>query len=273
MKTILVPTDFSKCANNAMMYALEVAKRIQANVVALYVVYPSEGVDNNMYDAFMIDDYVDQRKKAMDSWVKRFKRSEHLKGIKIDIECRVGFPVSVISHAASQMNADMIIMGTTGGAGLKGILLGSTAGGVLTTSHRPVLVVPQKASFRNYARFVMATDFKMKLDKRSLDILKSLLNVEHAGLEVVHVLEDPAGKAKKDQEAQLSQKLDDIPHLFHYIHDKNVPRAISHFLESIDASGLVTIAHEHTLLHKLFFKSISRSLAHHSTVPMLVLHG
>jgi nucleotide-binding universal stress UspA family protein len=52
-----------------------------------------------------------------------------------------------------------------------------------------------------------------------------------------------------------------------------VPRAISHFLESIDASGLVTIAHEHTLLHKLFFKSISRSLAHHSTVPMLVLHG
>ena len=81
MKTILVPTDFSKCANNAMMYALEVAKRIEAKVVALYVVYPSEGVDNNMYDAFMIDDYVDQRKKAMVSWVKRFKRSEHLKGI------------------------------------------------------------------------------------------------------------------------------------------------------------------------------------------------
>lgn len=273
MKTILVPTDFSKCANNAMMYALEVARRIEAKVIALYVLYPTEGVDNNMYDAFMIDDYLLQRKKAMDSWVKRFKRSDHLKGISIETECRVGFPVSVISHAASQLNVDLIIMGTTGAAGLKGILLGSTAGGVLTSSHRPVLVIPKNASFRNYARFVLATDFRMKLDKRSLDILKSLLNVEHAGLEVVHVIEDPAGKPKKDQEALLSQKLEEIPHLFHYIHDKNVPRAISHFLESIDASGLVTVAHEHSLLHKLFFQSVSRSLAHHTSVPMLVLHG
>jgi nucleotide-binding universal stress UspA family protein len=273
MKTILVPTDFSKCANNAMMYALEVAKRLEAKILVLYVVYPSEGVDNNMYDAFMIDDYVAQRKKAMDAWVKKFKRSEHVKNVPIETECRVGFPVSVISHTAAQLNVDLIIMGTTGAAGLKGVLLGSTAGGVLTTSHRPVLVVPRNASFRNYARFVLATDFKMKLDKRSMEVLKGLLNIEHAGLEVVHVLEDPAATPKKDQEALVSQKLEDIPHLFHYLHDKNVPRAISHFLESIDANGLVTIAHEHSLLHKLFFKSISRTMAHHTSVPMLVLHG
>lgn len=48
MKTILVPTDFSKCANNAMMYAMEVAKHMEAKVVALYVVYPNEGVDNSV---------------------------------------------------------------------------------------------------------------------------------------------------------------------------------------------------------------------------------
>lgn len=273
MKNILVPTDFSKCANNAMLYALEVAKRMEAKVVALYVVYPNEGVDNSMYDAFMIDDYLDQRNKAMKGWIRKFKRSEHLKDVLVETECRIGFPVSVITHAAGELNADMIIMGTTGAAGLKGVLLGSTAGGVLTTSNRPVLVIPKGASFRNYARFVLATDFKMKLDKHSMQVLKGLLNIEHAGLEVLHIIEDPEKKPKKELEAQLSQKLEDIPHLFHYIHDKNVPRAISHFLEAIDASGLVTVAHEHSLLHKLFFKSISRSLAHHTTMPMLVLHG
>ena len=145
MKTILVPTDFSKCANNAMLYALEVAKRIDAKILALYVVYPSEGVDNNMYDAFMIDDYLQQRNLAMKAWVKRFKRGDHLKGVEVETECRVGFPVSVISHAASQINADVIIMGTTGANGLKGIILGSTAGGVLTSCQRRVLVVPKNA--------------------------------------------------------------------------------------------------------------------------------
>ncbi|MEY3194933.1 MAG: hypothetical protein RIQ78_1030 [Bacteroidota bacterium] len=273
MKTILVPTDFSKCANNAMTYALEVAKRIEATVVALYVVYPSEGVDNNMYDAFMIDDYLEQRKKAMENWIKKFKRSDHLKNIEIRTQCQVGFPISVIGHIAAELNADLVVMGTTGAAGLKGVLLGSTSGGVISSCHRPVLVIPKNATFRNYARFVLATDFNMKLDKRSMGMLKSLLNIEHAGLEVVHVIEEADEKPKKEQEAQISQRLEDIPHLFHYIHDKNVPRAVGNFLESIEASGLVTISHEHSLMHKLFFRSVSRTLAHHTSVPMLVLHG
>lgn len=273
MKTILVPTDFSKCANNAMMYALEVAKRIQAKIVTLYVVFPNEGVDNNMYDAFMIDDYLAQRTKAMQSWIKKFKRSEHVRDVPVETDCRIGFPVTTITHVAGELNADLIIMGTTGAAGLKGVLLGSTAGGVLVSSNRPVLVVPKVASFRNYARFVLATDFKMRLDKRSMEVLKGLLNIEHAGLEVLHVIEKQKAKPSKEQETALTEKLDDIPHLFHYIHDNNVPRAIGNFLESIEATGLVTVAHEHSLMHKLFFKSVSRSLAHHTNVPMLVLHG
>ena len=79
MKTILVPTDFSKCANNAMMYAVEVAQRTGASVTALYVVYPNEGIDNNMYDAFFIDDYVKQRLDGMQKWVQKFARSPHLR--------------------------------------------------------------------------------------------------------------------------------------------------------------------------------------------------
>ena len=113
----------------------------------------------------------------------------------------------------------------------------------------------------------------MKLDKRSMEVLKGLLDIEQAGLEVVHVIEKPADKPNKEMEGQLSSKLEDIPHLFHYIHDKNVPRAIGHFLESIDANGLVTVAHEHSLMRKLFVQSVSRSLAYRVSIPMLVLHG
>ncbi|MEY4204281.1 MAG: hypothetical protein RL013_1985 [Bacteroidota bacterium] len=274
MKTILVPTDFSKCANNAMTYALEVAKRLEARVVALYVVLPNEGVDNSMYDAFMIDDYLLQRKKAMKVWVRKFTKNGQAGSVQVETDCRVGFPVSTVVHVADELDADMIVMGTTGAAGLKGVLLGSTAGGVLVGSQRPVLVIPKGALFRNYSRFVLATDFKMKADQRSVNALKELLSIEHAGLEVVHVIEKPgAARPGRDLEMVLTRKLDDIPHIFHYIHDTSVPRAVGLFLESVNATGLVTIAHEHTLLHKLFFKSVSRTLAHHTTVPMLVLHG
>jgi nucleotide-binding universal stress UspA family protein len=274
MKTILVPTDFSRCANNAMMYALEVAKRLEARVVALYVVFPNEGVDNSMYDAFMIDDYLLQRNRAMKVWARRLLRNAQADSVQLETDCRIGFPVSTIVQAAEELDADIVIMGTTGAAGLKGVLLGSTAGGVLVGSRKPVLVIPKGATFRNYTRFVLATDFKMKADERSMNALRELLSIEKAGLEVVHVIEKQgAPRPGKELEIALTRKLDDIPHIFHYIHDSNVPRAVGLFLESVNATGLVTIAHEHTLLHKLFFKSVSRALAHHTTVPMLVLHG
>ena len=272
MKTILVPTDFSKCANNAMMYALEVAQRTQAKIVALYVVYPNEGVDNNVYDAFWIDDYIKQRRQSMQTWAKRFAKSEHLRAVKIETECRVGFPAATIVHAAEDTKADMIVMGTTGASGLRGVLLGSVAANVLSGSKIPVLIVPKKASFRNHARFVFATDFRMHLNQHTLNILKTALNIQHTGLDVVHVFQKAGAEPKKAAEESLSKKLGTIPHAFHYLHNPNVAQAVSDFVESTNANGVVAVSHEHSLLHKLFSESVSRSLAHRTTVPLLVLH-
>ncbi len=272
MKTILVPTDFSKCANNAMMYALEIAERTGQSITVLYVVYPNEGVDNNMYDAFFVDDYVKERLQGMKSWVKKFIRSPHLKDVVVHIDCRIGFPVSTISQTATELGASLIVMGTTGASGLRGIMLGSVAGGVISATKTPVFVVPMKAVFRNTARFAFATDFKMPVSTAALQVMREMLNIQHTGLNIVHVFSDPSKHSDQRHEQALSERLGTIPHNYHYLHDKNVVQAIHNFLESTDCNGLVAVAHEHALLHKLFAKSVSRSLAHHTKVPILVLH-
>jgi len=272
MKPILVPTDFSKCANNAMKYALEIAERTGQSITLLYVVYPNEGVDNNMYDAFFIDNYIQERMDSMKSWAKKFTRSLRLKDIKDEVDCRIGFPVSTIAQTASDLGASLIVMGTTGASGLRGVLLGSVAGGVISGSKVPVFVVPMKAVFRNNARFAFATDFKLPVSRTSLQTMREMLHLQHAGLDIVHVLGENDQQSDKKQEEALSEKLGTIPHNFHYLHDKNIPQAIHNFLEATDCNGLVAVSHEHSLLHKLFGKSISRSLAQHTKVPLLVLH-
>ena len=272
MKTILVPTDFSPCANNAMMYALEIAQRTGSSVTVLYVVYPNEGVNNNMYDAFFIDDYVKERLTGMKTWSEKFTASQHLKDVDIRLECKLGFPVSTICQTAEEVNASLIVMGTTGASGLKEVLLGSIASGVIAGSKAPVFVVPTKAAFRNFARFAFATDFKMPVGKASLQVMREMLNLQHTGLNIVHVLRDEDKQPDKKQEKALSERLGTIPHDFHYIHDDDVAQAVHNFLESTECNGLVAVAHEHTLVHRLFAKSVSRALAHHTTVPILVLH-
>lgn len=272
MKTILVPTDFSKCANNAMMYALEIAERTGLSVTVLYVVYPNEGIDNNMYDAFFVDDYVQERLNGMKTWIKKFTKSPHLKDVQVNLDCRIGFPVSTINDVARELGASLIVMGSTGATGLRGVMLGSVTGGVISSSRTPIFVVPPKAVFRNNARFALATDFRFPVSPGALQVMREMLNLQHTGLNIVHVMSDPGKQPDLRQEKLLSEKLDSIPHNYHYIHDKNVVRAVHNFLESTDCNGLVAVAHEHSLLHKLFGKSVSRSLAYHTKVPVLVLH-
>ncbi len=271
MKTILVPTDFSKSASNAFRYALEMARRTRAEILVLHVIFPNEGVDNNVYNAFWIDEYFKQREKDLEDWVDRQKRKEDFKKVVCRVQCTIGFPVQAVHAVAEKEGADLIVMGTTGATGLRKVLLGSVAAGVIAKTTKPVIIVPQKGKFREKADAVFATDFRLRADRHALDTLRELPQVKGGKLHVVHIMDKP-GTPDKALEKEFSAKIEGLKHDFHYLHDLETVQAVSNFLESTDADMLVAVAHEHSLFHRLFFDSTTRKLAQRIDVPMLVLH-
>ncbi|MBK6931026.1 MAG: universal stress protein [Saprospirales bacterium] len=272
MKSILVPTDFSKCAANAMQHALTLARDTGARVTVLHVVFPNEGVDNNVYNVFWSDEYMAERIKGLDHWVKKFQRQASFQKVQIKTECQIGFPVPAICDVADGVHADLIVMGTTGATGLRGAFLGSIAAGVLSKTQRPLLSIPKRAVAGDAKNAVFATDFRFKPDERSLAVLREMMTLRKSKLHIVHIMDKPGEYRDTVQEQALSQKLAGIPHDFHYLHDRDIAQAVSNFIESTDAGTLIAIAHEHSLLHRLFFDSITRRLAHRIHVPMLTLH-
>ena len=271
MKTILVPTDFSKVAANAFRYALEIASRNGAEVVALHVVFPNEGVENNIYSAFWVDEYYKQREKDVRNWAHRLARRDDLKKVPVRSQCVIGFPVGSIHEAVEREKANLVVMGSTGATGLRGAFLGSVAAGVIARAGLPVLVVPEKARFSEKSRAVLATDFHLKKGEHTLQVLHELPQVQNGEIHVVHVVEKP-GETDKSRESAFGQKLGKIRHDFHYLHDRDVIQAVINFLESTDADLLVAVAHEHSMLHRLFFDSMTRKLAQRVKIPTLALH-
>lgn len=271
MKTILVPIDFSKCAANALRYALEIAAANDAEILALHVVFPNEGVENNVYSAFWIDEYFKQREHDLNTWVRRHTRKENLKKVRTRSQCTIGFPAASIGDVVAKEGVDMVVMGTTGATGLRGVFLGSVASGVIAHTKVPVLVVPQKAAYKNNAKAVFATDFHIKVSDASLGVLRSLPQLKSGFVHVVHVQDKP-GTTDKSHESTLGQKLGEIPHDFHYLHDRDIIQAVMNFTESTDADLLVAVAHEHSLLHRLFYDSMTRKLAQRTNLPILALH-
>jgi len=142
-KHILVPTDLSEQSEQALDYACELARTLGATVHVLHVVgIPALGVPELglTMTSTMIDTIVADDQAALDALVAR-KRGLALIG---QVLLRTGDARDMIDHAASELGADLIVMGSHGRRGVSRALLGSVAESVVRTAPCPVLCVRER---------------------------------------------------------------------------------------------------------------------------------
>jgi nucleotide-binding universal stress UspA family protein len=147
IRRILVAVDGSKPSIDASIQAIDIAKKYDAELVALYVVSPdirynyledviTPGLPRALKDVMMIA--MQKGERHVDK-VKR-KASEKNVKVKTDIIIGISSVVKEIIEYAEKNRIDMIVIGSRGLSGIKKMLLGSVANGVLIYSHCPVLV-------------------------------------------------------------------------------------------------------------------------------------
>jgi nucleotide-binding universal stress UspA family protein len=139
-KHILVPTDFSETAQQALEYAVGLAAKLGAEVTLLHAyVLPVVGLPEGgiFVTSEIAQRILDGAQGALDAAVKRHEK----RGVAITALLKNGDPREVIDAVAGQVGADLIVMGTHGRRGLSRILIGSVAEYVVRTASHPVLTV------------------------------------------------------------------------------------------------------------------------------------
>jgi len=145
---ILVPIDGSEPSFHAARIASNIADKFQSEIIVLYVVVsPSKSEYANLTGLVtpkQIDMIIENAKKESKNWFKRIEDMVKEKNSNIKISTKViltGVAVygEVIQYA-QQESIDLIVIGTRGRSGIKKLLLGSTASGVVTYANCPVLV-------------------------------------------------------------------------------------------------------------------------------------
>jgi nucleotide-binding universal stress UspA family protein len=139
-KNILVPTDLSEGAEEALDYACELARKFGAKIHLLNVIgIPALGVPELgiALTSTVMDSIVRDNRSALERLVEA-KRGQAPFG---DILLRTGDARDVINHTATELGADLIVMGTHGRRGVARALLGSVTETVVRTAPCPVLTV------------------------------------------------------------------------------------------------------------------------------------
>jgi nucleotide-binding universal stress UspA family protein len=139
---ILVPVDFSRDADRALEYALDMARQRGAHLELLYV------VENLTYPDFYYPAPPSREQMTEEISERAGKRlRERLDDLggeepaTVDVGVEIGDPVEEVVARAGEAGSELIVMGSRGRTGLERILLGSVAEGVIRRAPCPVLVV------------------------------------------------------------------------------------------------------------------------------------
>ena len=140
IKKILVTIDGSEDSMKAAEYAISLAKKYNAELIILYILYSELGFAySNLLGVTTpraIVDVLETQKKDVQKWFDKIKSK--LANTKIIVS--VSSIVGEIVGFANKEKIDLIILGTRGRTGFKKMLLGSVAEGVVNSSC-PVMVV------------------------------------------------------------------------------------------------------------------------------------
>ena len=272
MKQILVATDFSNSASNAMIYAIALAKILKMDVVAIHAIHPTEGINNSTYNAIFIEDYYAKKREALQEWAERLQAKSYGQDIQISTLCDVGFLKTVVSKYIQAHPVELLVMGITGSTGITGIV-GSNASMMVTKMRIPTLIVPLESNFPSFPIITLATDYETQLSAKDVNALNEMLKgAVSQKMQVLYVAEKSDASHIQTGEEAIRTLFPNIGIDFNYINDSSAPNGIMDFIRSNHTDILCLVKHHHNIIYRMFTTSTVNQVMNKSVKAILVLH-
>lgn len=267
MKKIIVATDYSESASNAVEYGVSLANHFGSLLSLVSAVEePYSAAAGALVD---IKDHI--REEAMETMGKvREEVEPRLKnGATIDTHTVDGEPGPTITRVAKAKGYDMIVMGTKGSTAARELFTGSVANSVIKNSKLPILAVPAGVAFHNFRRVLLSVDERKLAGPQVLQPLVDILRAYNAELIIYHGDVDGDGKG---YDPELPNYLAGINHRFEVRSgQEDISQGIQKAVKLHEADLLCMIYHDHGFFGRLFNESTVSKVVFNSTAPLLVL--
>ena len=273
MKLLLVPTDFSPLADNAMKFAMDMAKAMDAKIMLLNMYQ----IPISFSEVPLVTISLDQLKKISEEKLSELKHNiETITDGKVHVysESRLGAVSDEIDKLCDTLHPFAIIMGTRGVSGIGRFFLGSNSLSVIGKVETPVFVIPPGATFKPFKKIGLATDMHDVVENTPIEPIKELVNFFNSELHVLNVDYDRKHFTSytPEESLKLDTLLSGLNPVYDFIENKEIEEGLSEFSEKNNIDLLITLPKKHQILEKILEKSHTRELIHHTNVPLMCVH-
>lgn len=274
MKTIIIPTDFSPVATNALHFGIDMAKAINASILLLHVYQVPVSFTDTPIVLVSIEDL---RKGAEEQIEKLKKEVEHLTSgsVKVYTETRMGNVTDELETLCSKINPFAVVMGTKGSSGVERILFGSNTLNAIRHLNWPVICVPPGKAFGHGIKKIgFACDFRDVVKSTPTHFIKEFVKEFNAELHVLNVDHDNKHFKPEtpEQSILLHTLLEEANPSYHFIEHADIEDGINEFAEKNNLDLIITIPKKHKLLQGIFKPSSTKQLVYQAHVPVMCVH-
>ncbi|MFD1628440.1 universal stress protein [Pseudopedobacter beijingensis] len=265
MKTIIVATDFSAEAENALEYAAEAARNLNAKVILFNSFMLPTHYANTLFPSSALDEI-----KTLN--IASLKERADKINTKYGVEtlCLTSFlnMEEELENIIKQHEADMIVMGTAQKSVMQDIF-GNTTTTAIAKLKVPVLAIPMHAKYKGIKKILFACDILRGVHSYILDRIKIFAEKMGAEIEIFHVHKQTGLIEDSYTKKKIDVKLKNIHHSYKEVESNTVIKEIENEIKEIGADLLIMVPYQYGFWSSIVHASKTRIMASNSEVPLL----
>jgi len=277
-KKIVLPTDFSENAHNAIKYAIELYKGEPCEFFIVHSYYLPGFNRSNLLSLEPTEKRLNEVKARAERNMEILKKQVcFYDGVNNDdfhFLNEFGAFNEVLKEIVEKEDIKLIIMGTRGETDDKNTILGSNAINAMEKVRNcPVFAIPANVVYKAPSEIVFPTSFKTHYKENELATLIEISRLTKAPIRVLYV--QTISKFSKEQEENkqlLRQILGTLSFTFHELSNINVHEGVRCFAQSRESGMIAFINKKHIFFGSIFSDSMLRDLDLNANVPTLALH-
>ncbi|ADF52297.1 MULTISPECIES: universal stress protein [Zunongwangia] len=277
-KQILVPTNFSKHAWNALVFGLKLYKSISCNFILLNVYDDGRGISDRI-PGIKPEEDIDAKKtskEGLDRIMQGLSFRKENQNHEFETLSLEGDLEEVVQEIVNTRSIDLILLGTEGAnvnihSSYKSKL--SKLADVLQNC--AMLFIPEDFELTDQSvnEIVFPSTLRFPFQEKELDPLKDLASNSASPIRVLYI--DSDGKGLSEEQERLKENLEEhfsaIKNTFHRLTKTTASTGIHLFIESRQSTMLALYKRKQGFFSKLFLQSKGDGIEFDPSVPVLLL--
>lgn len=272
MKTILAATDFSKSSLGAVRYAASLAREMGAKLLVLHATHIPVVSDSYFDLRITLEELEKADAESLQKLVARIQE-EFGPELKINKKLQSGFGTDLIRETVEAGDISLVVMGIAHTDAFSEAVFGSTSTALAGSVACPVLIVPDGVKYKPWNSVAFAFDDKNIPTGTGVKVLKEMLGHFQASLRFVNVMDNPFLEGDDSVLKPVYKVFKDSDTKTYFLpHRPNMTAEIlMDWVRRHKSTALVMVARKHNLLWRIFNERLTKRIAFHSKVPVLIL--